>query len=1142
MKPNHALRRPVFSAERIAELMSEDPRSAVRPTPEQTSVIEQPLGGSVLVIAGAGSGKTETMANRVVWLVANGFVSPSQILGLTFTRKAAGELGERVIERLQRFVERLGVAEHLDRLHDGERLRADELRELMNDGLDLPEISTYNAFASSVVQEFGALAGVAAAGTVIDEATAWGIAREIVCSSHDPALVDRNDSISVIVKQVMQLDHAVSDNLTTFDAVTARTTEVDALGALPYNDRKSEGRYAAIDRVLENMSATRLAVRLAERFAEEKRRRGVIEFSDQLALAVETLRRSPETVRVLRRRTPVVLLDEVQDTSVGQTALLSMLFRGCSVMAVGDPHQSIYGFRGASASNLQTFHHDFRGESTPGEAITLSLSTSWRNPGAVLSAANAVSAPLTAKLEASTTGLSVKPLTSRAEYLGEAEEEREGVPALEVRAEETIGQEFESLATWMRSARNEHLARTGEMPTAAVVFRSRTHMPALSEALWKAGVPNRIVGLGGLLGTPEVTDLVCAMRCVWFADAGNELLRLLAGPRFRLGVADLSGLERAARWFSGRDHAKQPLSEAEREQLSPVSDPERSFTLLDALDEIAAMPSLDHAALYAVTGAGRPRLQEAGQMLRSLRREAGGDVLSLLRSIVQELRLDIELDAGEHTGYEGSAVARANLDAFAELVEGFLSTDLQGTLASVLAWLEKASENDEAAEHVPEPEPGTVQLITAHGSKGLEWQLVAVPRMVDDEFPGAPREGLGWLRPGHLPDDLRGDAAARPRLELGLLGTQKEATDAFATYQQLLRDRHAEEERRLAYVAITRAASRLLLTCSFWGGQSKARIPSVFLRELERAGLIAPLPSESGFEKDPSAETSRTIEWPSDPLGSRSARVLEAANTLRDALAAAEPCDTACAPIPSAAPLHPVVRLLLAERAQERLPRAGESDRGIERLTASGFHEFIEHPVRAERRRLRPLPIRPYRRTRVGNLFHEWVERRSTTPLGSALALAGVEFDESIQTASGSEPYEDLQLLIEQFERSRWADRQPIEVELEITLPFASSTLVCKLDAVYREASAASDGGQDRYEIVDWKSGRPPKDEKERESRFLQLDLYRHAYARWIDIDPSLIDVTLFYVAEGEELRSEQPRSFEELEELWRNAERSVSR
>jgi len=1137
----------VFSAARIAQIIAPDAESVQLPTEEQAHVIEQPLGGSVLVIAGAGSGKTETMANRVVWLVANGLASPEQILGLTFTRKAAGELSERVMSRLQQFAERLASPEIQPTLSASEQQRAEQLGGLMAEGLNLPEVSTYNAFASAVVQEFGAFAGVVAGATVIDKATAWGIARQIVSESDDPALIESEASISTIVKHVMQIDHAVADNLTDFDAVLRSVASIEQIETLPYKEGKIDGRYKAITDVLDNMRATRLAVALAKQFAEEKRRRGLIEFSDQLALAAETLRRSPHAVRVLRQRTPVVLLDEVQDTSVGQTVLLSMLFAGASVMAVGDPHQSIYGFRGASASNLQTFHRDFsQPDSDASSAVTLNLSTSWRNPTAVLGAANTVSAPLAETLEKQAADISVKPLTSRAQLFGT--EDTADVPQLESLVFETVDEEFSALAAWMRDARNDHLARRGSLPTAAVVFRKRRHMAAVSAALWQEGVPNRIVGLGGLLTTPEITDLVSLLRCVWYADAGNELLRLLSGPRFRIGVADLAGLKDASYWFSKRDYAKQPLSEDDLSLTPPVSDPERQFTLLDTLDEIASMPNLDHSALRGISDVARQRLQEAGQMLQSLRRQVGADVPAFLRAATQQLRLDIELEAAEHTGYDGSATARANLDAFAELVEAFLATDEHGTLASVLAWLERATEDDEPAEHVPEPEPGTVQLITVHGAKGLEWDLVVVPRLVEHEFPASSQEGWGSLRPGQLPDELRGDAEARPKLQLEQAATQNDVRDAIGAYADALKTRHAEEERRLAYVAMTRAASRLLLTASFWGGQTAPRLPAPFLRELEAEGLIAQIPEQSAYEQDPNERNGRTVQWPLDPLGSRSGAVLAAATELRVLLGSAD----AAGQVQQPSVLHPVVELLLAERqglsnqrvqtGLEKTPEVNARHSVAERLTASTFHEFIEHPDETERRRLRPMPVRPYRRTRTGNLFHEWVERRASTPLGTSLALSGLtpEEDENDSVDSllqQSEPLEDLKLLIEQFEQSRWAGLQPIAVELEISLPFAGRTLVCKLDAVYRHEHA----GETRYEIVDWKSGRPPKNEAERNSRFLQLDLYRHAYARWANMDAELIDVTLFYVAEAEELRGDAQRSLEDLERLYIQAEDSLA-
>lgn len=1155
----------VFSSRRIAELTSPPGGQMRVPTEEQAHIIEQPLEGTALVIAGAGSGKTETMANRVVWLVANGLVAPAGVLGLTFTRKAAGELNERIADRLIGFASRLEELGEQGRLEPAEAARSEELRGVLADGLDLPDVGTYNAFASGIVQEFGAMAGIASTSTVIDEATAWRIAREVVCQSEDLSLANLDSSIGALVKHTIALDHAVSDHLTTFEAVEAEIAEFSRSEGWSCEDHPQKKPYADVVKAIAAVGATRLVARLARAFSLEKRRRGLIEFSDQLRLAMETLSNSPTAVRSLRERSPVVLLDEVQDTSVGQSRLLAGLFAGRSVMAVGDPHQSIYGFRGASASNLISFHRDFAGSQStdatgPIEspvATNLYLSVSWRNPEEILEAANLISRPLAEKLEdQSGSGLRVPKLVSRDQYLTRAMDSQAEAPErsrkdpsrhtpvrLESRYTETVDEEYAGLAEWMARARQEHLERTGSGASAAVLFRSRRRMPAVQAALLEAGVPCRIEGLGGLLATPEVTDVVSALRCLWYADAGSDLIRILAGPRFRVGVKDISGLRKAARWFAQRDGALQPLEDAQADlrassgsdATSGLPDPDREVTLIDAVDEIAGMRSLDRPSLAGISEEGRQRLREAGQALRRLRQGIGGNLLELLRAVERELLLDIELDANERNAAAGGAAARANLDAFADLVERFLGSDEHGTLASVLEWLERAIEADEVAEHVSEPEPGTVQLITVHGAKGLEWDLVAVPRLVEGEFPGSSREGMGWLRPGELPDRLRGDISARPQLDWPWLvaqANQKSLSAALGRYRAELQERHADEERRLAYVALTRAASRLFLCGSWWGGTKTPRGPSAFLRELEEAGIIDRLPEASAHEADPRPETGRTLTWPLDPLGQRSGPVLRAADALRTAVSAREPGGRRVAPS---------VELLIAERAADASEHPHLSP--PERITASTFHEFVESPEKAERARLRPIPRRPYRRTRVGNLFHEWVERRTTTPSGTALTLPGLgnghlidtmedgerDLDWEWETASDSEDLE-LQSLIERFERSRFAQLLPIAVELEVNLPFAGRSLACKLDAVYEH----SDTG--RIEIVDWKSGSPPRNDAERASRFLQLELYRHAYSRWANADPDRIDVTLFYVAEEQELRGAARYSYAELEEMWISA------
>lgn len=1148
MSPDDA-RGMVFTAARIAEILTMPPAAPLTPTMEQRSMIEHPLGGSTLVVAGAGSGKTETMANRVVWLVANGLVAPDQVLGLTFTRKAAGELRERISGRLALFAARLQDLAELGGLSPAELEQAEYLIDLLADGLDIPEVSTYNAFAAGVLQEFGAAAAVDPDSVIIDEATAWRIARETVLASEDADLVTSDLRLPAMIRHVIDMDHAVADNLTSLDRVDQVVGEFARVVALPYNEKEREGAgsgrvYADVRNAVANLAETPLITRLTREFTAEKRRRGVLEFSDQLALATRALEHSVDGVSTLRQRHRVVLLDEVQDTSVGQTRFLSMIFSGASVMAVGDPHQSIYGWRGASAEGLRSFHDDFRargrGRAPRTPAATLTLSTSWRNPERVLQVANTIAAPLAADSVIAVPALQPRP----------------GADAgtVEWHYPETIHEERTFVGEWFQRAREEYEQAHGEPPSAAIIFRKRSHMAGFSAALTHAGVANRIVGLGGLLTTPEVTDVVSTLRCVWYADAGGDLIRLLAGPRFRLGVADIAGLRTASRWFAGRDVAQQPLDAADIADDSVLPDPDRNYTLIDALDQIATMRSLDHTALRDISSVGRGRLRDAGRMLASLRQHVGGSVGELLNATVHALRLDIELDANEARHRESNAQVHANLDVFFELVEGYLSIDSRGTLASLLEWIERATEADETAEHVAAPTPGTVQLITAHGAKGLEWDLVAVPRFVEGEFPGTSRSGAGWLRTGQLPDELRGDANARPELDWRIADTQQDLKQRIVEYKEALKARHAEEERRLAYVAVTRSADRLLLSGSFWGGQTRPRGPSPYFLELEEQGVLGPsigsadlraLPAESAHDADPSELAEMTMAWPLDPLGSRRPAVFRAAELVRAALGEASATDGL-----DAHGIEEVVQLLLAERAALEPGAPGEVPPHHtlpDRITASTFHEFVEDPVTAERRRLRPVPQRPYRRTRIGNRFHEWVERRATTARGSALPLSGFDIEEwssaspasaATDTERDTEIEAELQPLIDEFERSRWAMLRPIAVEQEVTLPFAGRSLVCKLDAVYR----TDDANGTRFEVVDWKSGRSPRTPEERQSRFFQLDLYRHAYAQWAGVDPAQIDVSLFYVAEGVELVGDAPRSLDELERVWLDAaDRSVS-
>ncbi|PPG99558.1 ATP-dependent DNA helicase, partial [Rathayibacter sp. AY1H3] len=961
------------------------------------------------------------------------------------------------------------------------------------DPFEAATVSTYNAFANTIFRDNAALIGREGDATVLSEASAWHLARGVVADTADPRILEVEAGIDRLTDLVVSLAHDLADNLADPAAVAAFAEDFLRLGELPRGGSGS-GLYRELEKALQAVGALPVLTALAERFQEAKAERGFVEFSDQVALALRIVDRVPRIVDEHRARYRVVLLDEYQDTSVLQTRLLSRLFAGQGVMAVGDPHQSIYGWRGASAEGLGRFGTDFGG------AGRFSLSTSWRNGRRVLTAANAIVEPLSAGSAVAVDTLSAGPQASE--------------HPVELTFPETIEEEADDVAAWFAG----QLRENAEPPSAAVLFRVRAHMDRFAAALAKHGVRYHILGIGGLLRQPEIADLVAALTVVEDPAAGSELVRLLAGARWRLGVRDLKALRDLASWLAARDHAHRLLPEEVRERMRASVTEGEGGSIVEALDFIAARRPgddgrIDHSALGGFSAEGLRRLHEAGALFARLRARAGLDLLDFVTLVEQELGLDIEVEANESRG-DG----RANLEAFREAVAGYLQTDDRGagtgsSLRGFLRWLVLADKRDGLAPRPEDPEPGTVQLLTIHGSKGLEWDLVAVPRMVDGELPGTPVEGFrGWVRLGAMPYAFRGDAAELPDLAWRGCSTQKEVVDAIGAFGDTLRERNEAEERRLAYVAVTRARHHLLLSGSWWAGQAKPRGPGVFLRDLEEAGTIPPLPTEPANEENPLERAPRTFRWPHDPLGSRGDRVRAAAARVRSAepaLLGARGDD---------------IRLLLAERAV-RLA-GGERTPLPTRIPASRFKDIVSTPDEVAAQLRRPMPERPYRQTRLGTTFHSWVENRFGVQ-GGAEAVDTFP-DELDDAGPASVEQERLDALIATFERSEWADRRPEAVEIEIHLQLAGHVVVCKLDAVYPT--------EDGVQIVDWKTGRAPKDPADLELKQFQLALYRLAYSRWRGVPLESVDAVFYFVADDLVLRPERFYSERELAESLSSA------
>lgn len=1092
-----------YSPDDIAKALGKD----FGPSPEQARIIQAPLESNI-VIAGAGSGKTETMANRVVFLIANGVVSADQVLGMTFTRKAANELATRVRENLA-------------------KLKRSNLEILGDSGDDMfgATITTYNAFANRIYADYAHLVGRDPDAQIMSEASAWQLARSVVEEGAREDMLALDKGPETIADALLDLARALSDNmrhvgdLSTFSSDFLQAVDATDVGSLSATDQKKI--HSAINVALTYPHMDRLIAS----YEALKRERGLMEFSDQVARASEISDAFPFVGEAIRSQFKVVLLDEYQDTSNVQIRLLSGLFRGLDVSAVGDPNQAIYGWRGASASSMDT--RNFFEAYAPEQAAkpVYNLSQSWRNPGVVLDAANAIAG----KLVSSSSNV---PLT-----LTVGSDATTG--SLTTYYPETVREEATLAAEWFKQSISGWKPRPGvskdrdsenqplKAPTAALLVRRIADLDAFKRALEDADVPYRVVGLGGLLVDPLIVDLVCTLRVMHFTNAESELIKLLAGPRWQIAPRDLRALSEAANWLGKHDYARTALDKKVVARLRSSVAADDKASLVDALDFLTERKDRNHAALAMMSDEGFARMREAGQLFAGLRRRAGLDLRELVTVVVQALNLDIEGEANDT-----SASVEPVLSAFMTAVSTFLSTSVEPTLGAFLKWLEDAEERDRMSPATAEPEPGVVQLMTIHGAKGLEWHLVAVPRQSQQPSATITKNGKTWLDFGTLPDDLRADGAELlPSWQWNARQSWAELKKSYDEYKQGSVDRAQAEQRRLAYVAVTRSMQHLLVTGAFWASGAKSRNPNEYMLDIAEANPAVVLPQASVHDSLPDDAQLLTVQWPLPPLGlHRGPRVQAAAALVLSS--DGEPSGD----------LERDISLLLAERDARAATREINLPK---RVPASKFKDFVESPGDVASQLRRPMPSEPYRATMLGTIFHAWVESVGKTEdalpgmdrVGSDLGSDEREQDGdhndvsrlAVPVAISAVDEDKLSALQQTFLSSEWGGRPIFETELEIQLPLGPNIVICKIDAIYENRTA--DGV--RYEIVDWKTGAAPKDARDLEIRQYQLALYRLAYATWAKVPIESVDAALYFVAHDLIVRPDRIMGEAELIELW---------
>jgi DNA helicase II / ATP-dependent DNA helicase PcrA len=1027
------------------------------PSNEQWRAISHPLEPLHLV-AGAGSGKTAVMAARIVWTIEAAGLAASQVLGLTFTNKAADELAERVRRALAA----------------GGRHRPEDI-----------SVQTYHAFAAAVVREHGLLVGIEPEAGLLSEAQQWQLVLSCIDDLPPFEAIELRSSAG-IVRATLELASSVADHIVSLSDIVAADEQIIAWPDAPDEIREASSKRIELCRVV-------------ERYVAAKREAQRIDFGDQVVKTVEILEGHPEVRAAYRQRWPMILLDEYQDTNVAQRRMVEALVAsGGAITAVGDARQAIYGWRGATMFNLIGFPGHFPKADGDDGYGPIPLSENFRSGRRILDVANEVVAKIDAERRP---GDELRAVASNGE----------GEVGLALFTDERTEASF--IATRCERLHGNPTA-AGRSPVEwrdiAILVRRKSTMEIVHEELVARDIPVEVVGLAGLLRTPEVIEVVAWLRCLEGRPSANRwLARILLGPRWRIHYRDLA---LCARWAAEQNQElRLRLAGGDAEAAKDLAPGEVGVSLSEALEHLDDIEELGPEA--------RRRLEVFRGRLSDMRARTSGPLLDIVQEVIQRSGV---VDALESSSSRYAAAARQNLASFLDHVAVFAPVEGQATLRSFLAYLAAADDAEETLEAVQPAESDSVKLMTVHAAKGLEFECVFIPAVaaaqgksgyVMSVFPDT-RASNPLTSYRALPYAVREDADHLPRY-----------AGKLSQFRDQVRARAAEDERRLFYVALTRAKQRLVVSSAWWYGRGgRPRGPSEFWDELEGlvgSGLVDLVERAECPEANPIVESLKgTVKWPPESrLGASDALFPSGAGPAADRLASGE------------LSMDAWTEALSSDERAEYDRRLGERLDGIAALRAAGARDgerapdtpdvlFATQYVALENGEItawdlaRPLPQRPSPARRIGTEVHRLIEEatRAGDPVEGVeevpVSAPYPEESELDAPAGVSEP-SDVAALLERW-RELYADRRVAVLasgEPMIELPFVlrrEETIIRgRIDAVYETDT----GG---LEIVDFKTGKPPDEPR----RADQLALYAEAL-RANGLVPEDTPIKLTYAALG---------------------------
>ena len=458
--------------------------------------------GPILVVAGAGTGKTQVITRRIAWLIATKRAAPSEILALTFTDRAAEEMQVRVDQ-------------------------------LVPYGYTDTAISTFHAFGDRVIREFALELGLPTDVRVLSRPETVILLRERLFDFELDEYRPLGDPTRFLGALATLFSRAKDEDVTPA-AYLAHASDLSreaerAAASVAADPETADGDRDAADALAETARRQRELARAYERYQDLLASQGFVDFGDQVALALRLVRTSPTVRRELQDRYRYILVDEFQDTNRAQAELVALLAeRHRNVTVVGDDDQSIYKFRGAAISNILDFRARYR------QARTVVLRRNYRSVAPVLEAAyRLVRFNDPDRLEARE-GIDKRLVA-----------EREPAQPAPIRLEAFASGSEE--ADWVAAEIARRIEAGTRPRDIAVLVRANAHADPVLRSLNLAGVPWRFSGTSGLYGRPEVRLLLAFLRAVADPHSSTDVYALATSDLYGLGGADLTAIVNLAR-------------------------------------------------------------------------------------------------------------------------------------------------------------------------------------------------------------------------------------------------------------------------------------------------------------------------------------------------------------------------------------------------------------------------------------------------------------------------------------------------------------------------------------------------------------------------------------------------------------------